>query len=81
MTASIWDHFAIVPDPRIERTKKHRLQDILAITICAVICGAEHWTHIEEFAKASEQWFRTSRGNTRVLPQQFYTIPSPRQIP
>jgi predicted transposase YbfD/YdcC len=68
MTASIWDHFAIVPDPRIERIKKHRLQDILAITICAVICGAEHWTHIEEFAKANEQWFRTFLGLPHGIP-------------
>ena len=56
---SIWDHFAVVPDPRVERTKKHKLQDILVIAVCAVICGAEHWTHIEAFGKIHEAWFRT----------------------
>jgi len=59
MDGSIWDHFAIIPDPRIERTKKHKLQDIMALGVCAVICGAEHWTHIEEFGRANEEWFRT----------------------
>lgn len=59
MDGSIWEHFAVIPDPRMERTKKHKLQDIFALVVCAVICGAEHWTHIEEFGKANEEWFRT----------------------
>lgn len=56
---SIWEHFALLPDPRVERTKKHKLQDILVIAICAVICGAEHWTHIEQFGRIHDAWFRT----------------------
>ena len=32
--------FAQVEDPRIERTKVHRLRDIIIIAICGVICGA-----------------------------------------
>ena len=27
------------------------------ISICAVICGAEHWTEIEEFGEAKQEWF------------------------
>lgn len=49
--------FAQVEDPRIERTKQHRLRDILIIAICGVICGAEGWVGIEEFGKAKEAWF------------------------
>ena len=56
---SIWAHFTLIPDPRVDRTKKHNLQDILVIAVCAVICGAEHWTHIETFGKIHEAWFRT----------------------
>jgi len=37
----------------------HKLHDILVITVCAVISGLEHWTQIEDFAKANEAWFRT----------------------
>lgn len=59
MSTSIWEHFAVIPDPRVERTRKHKLGDILAIAVCAVICGAEHWTHIAEFGRANEGWFRT----------------------
>lgn len=46
--------FAQVEDPRVERTKLHRLRDIIILAICGVICGAEGWVEIEEFAKAKE---------------------------
>lgn len=32
-------YFADLPDPRVDRTKLHWLDDILAIALCAVICG------------------------------------------
>jgi predicted transposase YbfD/YdcC len=51
--------FAAVEDPRIERTKLHRLVDILLIAVCGVICGADGWVEIEEFGKAKEAWFRS----------------------
>ncbi|MFM7384580.1 MAG: transposase family protein, partial [Microcystaceae cyanobacterium] len=41
------EHFAEIDDPRIERTKRHNLVDILTIAILAVICGAEGWTEME----------------------------------
>lgn len=56
---SLVSHFSDLPDPRIERKKLHHLTDILCITICAVICGAQHWTQIEEFGKAKEGWLKT----------------------
>jgi predicted transposase YbfD/YdcC len=34
------------------------LLDIIVITLCAVICGADNWVEIEEFGKAKEEWFR-----------------------
>lgn len=49
--------FAQVEDPRMERTKLHRLRDIIILAICGVICGAEGWTEIEEFGKAKEAFF------------------------
>src|SRR6266487_332445 len=51
--------FAQVEDPRLERTKQHRLRDIIIIAICAVICGADGWVGIEEFGKAKEDWLST----------------------
>ena len=50
--------FAQVEDPRIERTKLHRLRDIMILAICGIICGAEGWVEIEEFGKAKEAFFQ-----------------------
>ena len=56
---SIIDHFSVIPDPRIERRKEHKLIDILTIAMCAVLCGADEFTEMEEFGAAKEEWFRT----------------------
>jgi predicted transposase YbfD/YdcC len=56
---AIEEHFSKVADPRKDRTKDHKLIDIIAISICAVICGAEGWTDIESFGKSKEPWLRT----------------------
>ena len=39
--------------------KRHQLLDIITIAICAVICGADSWVHVEMFGKSKEEWFRT----------------------
>jgi len=59
MAASIWEHFSVIPDPRVDRTKLHKLEDILVMVVCAVICGAETWVDIVDFARAKEAWLRT----------------------
>ena len=58
-TASISEHFSSLGDPRINRTKRHWLMDIVVIAICGVICGAETWVDIENFGKAKLPWFET----------------------
>jgi len=60
--------FAQVEDPRVERTKLHRLRDIIIIAICGVICGAEGWVEIEEFGKAKEAWFTELLGLPNGIP-------------
>ena len=42
--APLADILRRIPDPRMEKKNDHRLVDILVIAICAIICGAEHWT-------------------------------------
>lgn len=56
-TASILTHFSSIQDPRVDRQKKHQLQDIFFITLCAVISGADNWVMIEEFGRCKEAWF------------------------
>ena len=38
---TIFEYFGCMPDPLIDRTKDHKLLDIIVIAICAVICGAD----------------------------------------
>ena len=59
MKDTLLNFFTDLPDPRVERTKLHKLEDILTITICAVICGAEGWNEIELFGQSKKQWFKT----------------------
>lgn len=52
-------HFSKVSDPRKDRTKDHKLIDIIAIAICAIICGAEGWTDMEVFGNSKVTWLKT----------------------
>jgi len=52
-------HFSSLKDPRVERTKRHKLLDIIIIAICGTICGADGWVEIEQFGKEKEAWLRT----------------------
>jgi predicted transposase YbfD/YdcC len=57
-TVSLQHHFADLIDPRGERSRRHELLDIIGITICAVISGAESWTAIEAYGHAQHDWLR-----------------------
>jgi len=56
---SLIAHLLEIEDPRIDRTRRHKLLDILVIAICAVICGADDWVEVELFGQAKEVWLRT----------------------
>jgi predicted transposase YbfD/YdcC len=56
---SLVAHFADLPDPRVRRTRRHALSDILVITLCAVICGADDWASVARFGHAKRKWFRS----------------------
>ncbi len=56
--ASIETHFRSLTDPRAEHSIKHCLIDIVMITICAVICGADNWVDIENYGHAKIEWLK-----------------------
>jgi predicted transposase YbfD/YdcC len=56
---SIVEHFNDIEDIRIERGKKHKLIDIITISICAVVCGADGWGEIEMYGIARKKWLGT----------------------
>ena len=64
ISVSLFEHFSPLPDPRIDRTKRHVLLDIIGLSICAVICGADGWEAIEEYGDSKYEWL-----------QQFLELP------
>jgi predicted transposase YbfD/YdcC len=56
MKTSLHHYFGQLPDPRIQRNKKHLLIDIIVLSIIAVICGAESWDSIEMFGKSKKDF-------------------------
>ncbi len=58
ISVNLFDHFSTLPDPRVDRTKRHLLIDIIGLSICGVICGADGWEAIEEYGNTKEEWLR-----------------------
>ncbi len=58
-TNTLQSIFEGIEDPRVERTKRHQLLDIILIAILGVLCGAEGWVEIEAFGKTKEAWLNT----------------------
>lgn len=56
--SSFFEHFASLPDPRVERTRLHKLSDILFITMAAVLSGCDDWNEIELYGESKEEWLR-----------------------
>jgi predicted transposase YbfD/YdcC len=56
---AIEEHFGKIQDPRKDRTKDHKLIDVITVAICAVICGAEGWVDIENFGNKKLPWLKT----------------------
>jgi predicted transposase YbfD/YdcC len=57
--SSLFEQLSEINDPRIERTKWHKLIDILVIAVCATICGAESFSDMEEFGHDKEEWLKS----------------------
>jgi predicted transposase YbfD/YdcC len=56
---SLLHHFADLDDPRTDHTKLHNLLDIIALTLCAVVSGAEGWTDVEAYGVEKYDWLET----------------------
>ena len=52
------DVFGSVTDPRVARTRRHNLLDILFIALCAMISGAEDYVAIAEYGRIKRVWFK-----------------------
>lgn len=57
-TTSLLECISSVEDPRIERSKRHQLMDVLFIAVAGTIAGCDGPSDIESFAKTQLAWCR-----------------------
>jgi predicted transposase YbfD/YdcC len=62
-TRDILEHFAPffenLTDPRMERTKRHSLLEIIILAVCGTLGNANGWADIERYGKTKLSFFRT----------------------
>lgn len=58
MNISLVDHFSTLPDPRVERTKRYPLVEIILLVIAATVSGCEGWKQIKDFGDMKLAWLR-----------------------
>jgi len=51
-------YFASLPDPRIRRSRRHDLFDILFIALCDTLCGAESFAEIAQWGRSNQEWLK-----------------------
>ncbi len=57
-TCSLLDHFSVLEDPRVERTRRYPLEEILLLVISAVLSGCNGWSSIKQFGEIKLSWLR-----------------------
>ena len=55
-TATVSEHFSGVEDPRVACLVTHPLINIMTITLCAVIAGADNWSEVATFGEGKQAW-------------------------
>lgn len=51
-------YFENLTDPRLQRTQRHSLLNIVIIALCATLANANSWVDVERFGKAKLVFFR-----------------------
>ena len=50
--------FSILPDPRTGPAQRHDLKEMMVMTLSAVLCGADNWVDVAEWASDNEDWLK-----------------------
>lgn len=58
MQSDLLSHFKTLEDPRIDRTKRYPLIEIIFLIISATISGCEGWKSIRDFGSLKLEWLR-----------------------
>ena len=58
MSKSLVEHFETLPDPRVDRTKRYPLIDIILLVIAGTVSGCKGWKGIKDFGDLKLEWLR-----------------------
>jgi len=50
--------FSILPDPRTGPAQRHDLKEMIVMTLSSVLCGADNWVDVAEWAGDNESWLK-----------------------
>jgi tetrahydromethanopterin S-methyltransferase subunit F len=56
--SSLAEVFSVLADPRVKGRSTHKRVDILVMAACAILCAADNFVEIQEWAKARLEWLR-----------------------
>ena len=79
------EHFNSLEDYRDSRYIKHSMLSIVGISICAIICGAEDWHDVEDYARNKIEWLRSFLDIGSTTPshdtfQRFFSFVNPSSL-
>lgn len=62
------EHFSELSDPRSSVNQQYDLLDIVFLSVCGILAGAEGWRDIERFGQSKLSWLRRFRPMTNGIP-------------
>lgn len=68
MNAELLSYFEKLDDPRVDRTKRYPLNEILFLIISATISGCEGWKSIRDFGVLKLEWLQQFLPYTQGIP-------------
>ncbi len=57
-TQALFSQLSTLTDKRDPKKTTHILAEIMFMSVCAILCGADDWNSIRLFAQNKERWFR-----------------------
>jgi hypothetical protein len=55
---TLTEAFSELPDPRTGPAQRHDLTEMILMALCAVLCSADSWVDVAEWAEDNEAWLK-----------------------
>lgn len=56
---AVFTPFENLTDPRVKRSRRHELFDLVVVALCGTLAGSDSWADIERFGNERIDWLRT----------------------